>query len=236
MLGVYDSASPMTDADAQYGLKKLNQLMDMWSNMSLACYAVLQQSAPLVPGQASYTIGPGGNFNMVRPMSVLMGPGTAYTVDSNGNKYPMEVVPFDKWNMYANTSSIITSNFPCVFYYDPQFPLGIIDITPYPNTAYTMFWDSWAQLSDFTNLQTVMALPPGYELAIVSNLAILMKSAFLDGAIDPTIPVIAATSLGAIKRTNQRELLSDTDPMLVSRGSVGYNPYTDSVGSVISSS
>jgi hypothetical protein len=233
MLGVYDSASPMTDADAEFGLKKLNQLMDMWSNMSLACYSVLEQSAPLVAGQASYTIGPGGNFNMVRPISILTDPGTAYVQDSNGNNYPMSVVPRDKWNLYSNRSSIITSNFPNVLFYDPQFPLGVINITPYPNLAYTMFWDSYAQLSDFATLQVNLSLPPGYELAIVSNLAILMKSAFLDGPIDPTIPAIASESLGTIKRMNARELLAVYDSEIVSRGQVSYNPYTDSVGSVV---
>lgn len=233
MLGVYDTASPLTDADAEYGLRKLNQLMDMWSNMSLACYAVLEQSAPLVAGQAAYTIGPGGNFNMVRPLSILTDPGTAYVQDANGNNYPMSVVPRDKWNLYSNRSAIITSNFPNVLFYDPQFPLGVINITPYPNMAYTMFWDSYAQLSEFATLQTALSLPPGYELAIVSNLAVLLKPAFLDGPIDPIIPVTASESLGTIKRMNTRELVAVYDSEIVSRAQVSYNPYTDSVGSVV---
>jgi len=231
-LGVYDSASPLTDADAQFGLKKLNQLMDMWSNMSLACFAVLEQSAQLIPGQAAYTIGPGGNFDMVRPISILTDPGTAYVQDTNGNNYPMSVVPRDKWNLYSNRSSIITSNFPNVLFYDPQFPLGVINITPFPNLAYTMFWDSYAQLSDFSDLQVNLSLPPGYELAIVTNLAVLLKPAFLDGPVDPAVVVMAAESLGTIKRMNQRELVAVYDNEIVSRAQVSYNPYTDSVGSV----
>src|SRR5512146_3327199 len=186
-LGVYDTASPLTDADAEYGLTKINQMMDMWSNMSLITFAVLEQSAPLVVGQASYTIGTGWNFNMTRPLRILEDPGTAYVQDANGNNYPMQVVPRDKWNLYSNRSSIITSDFPNVLFYDPQYPLGIINITPFPSQTYTMFWDSYTQLSQFATLQTSVSLPPGYELAMVTNLAILLKPAFLDGNLDPAL-------------------------------------------------
>jgi hypothetical protein len=232
MLGAYESTSPLTDVDMQYGLRTLNRMIDSWSNYSLACYEVREQSAQLVPGQASYTIGPGGDFNMVRPLSILTDPGTAYVQDGNGNNYLMDVVPRDKWNLFANRSSIVTSNFPNVMFYDPQFPLGIINIIPYPTLAYTMFWDSMLQLSNFSNSSQQLALPEGYELAMVSNLAVLLKPAFLDGPIDPIIPVMASTSLGNIKRTNTRDLFAIYDQEIVSRGDVSYNPYTDSVGAV----
>lgn len=234
-IGAYGSGQPLTDSDAQLLLDLLNSMLDEWSNYTLACYEILEQSAPLIPGQASYTIGPGGNFNMTRPLKILTDPGTAYTIDSNGNKYQMNVVPRDKWNQYGNTSDIITSNFPVVMFYDPQFPLGVINITPYPTLAYTMFWDSMLQLSEFSSLATLVSLPPGYFIAMWSNLAVYAKPFFLDGQLDPIVPALAARTLGAIKRTNQRELYAQYDQEIVSRAQVSYNPYLDSVGSVTAS-
>lgn len=235
-IGAYDSASPLASGDAQLGLRMLTNMMDMWSNYSLACYEIQEQSAPLVPGQSAYTIGTGGNFNMTRPLSVVYGPGAAYVQDQNGNNYPVDVMQRDRWNLFGNRSNIITSNFPNAMFYDPQFPLGIINIIPYPTTAYTLFWDSTLPLQTFANLATVLSLPPGYEIAMKSNLAIILKPFFLDSQIPPELAVMAAASLGAIKRTNARDNTAIYDAEIVSRGKVSYNPYTDSVGSVVPSS
>jgi hypothetical protein len=208
----------------------------MWSNFALACYEVLEQSGALVPGQQSYTIGPGGNFNVTRPLRILQSPGTAYVQDTNGNNYPMRVVERDTWNMYSNRSNIITSNFPNVLFYDPQFPLGVINVLPYPNIAYMMFWDSLLQLTQFTSNVTVLSLPPGYEMAMVSNLAVLLYPFFFDPPIvqaKPEVVALAQSSLAAIKRTNARDNAALFEDAIVSRSQLSYNIYTDSVGSVV---
>jgi hypothetical protein len=233
MIGAYDASTPLSSADGQLLLDLLNTMLDNWSNLPLACYEILEQSAPLVPGQAVYTIGPGGNFNMTRPLKILTDPGTAYVQDSNGNNYDMRVVPRDKWNLYANRSDIITSNFPNILFYDPQFPLGVINITPFPTIAYTMFWDSMLQLSQFASLTTSVNLPPGYFMALYTNLAELAHPFFMDGPINPAIPKWAAKSLGDVKRNNIRDNYAAYDPEIVSRANLQFNIYTDTAGSVI---
>lgn len=232
-IGIYGSSDTMSSADAALGLTVLNDMIDSWSNESLSCFCILEQSAPLVVGQASYTIGTGGNFNMTRPLRILEGPGTAYVQDANGNNYPMEVVPRDKWNLYSNRSSLINSNFPNVLFYDPQFPLGRINILPYPNIAYTMFWDSYLQLSEFPLLTTAISLPPGYNAAIRHNLAAELWPFFGTGPLDQTVIYLASQAKGNIKRTNIRPEEALYDPEIVSHAQVGYNVYTDSAGSVV---
>lgn len=232
MLGVYGGGAALSTDDGALMLDLLNSLMDNWSNYTLACYEITENSVVLVPGQNQYTIGPTGQINVTRPLKILTDPGTAYIQDSNGNNYPMQVVPRDKWNMYSNRSSLINSNFPNIMFYDPQFPLGVINITPYPNIAYTMYFDSMLQLGDFASLATTVSLPPGYNIAIYSNLAVLAHPFFLDQPINPAIPPIAAKTLGDVKRTNLRENYAVYDQELVSSAQVSYNIYTDSVGSV----
>lgn len=233
LLRVYAPGEVLSDADAERGLTTLNDMLDDWSNQSLATYAILEQSAPLVPGQQSYTIGlsGGADFAMTRPLRILDGPGTAYVQDPNGNNYPMKVVPRDQWNLYGNRSEIITSNYPDTLFYDPQYPLGVINVMPVPTIAYMMFWDSYLQLADFNSLTTPFSFPPGYKRAIVTNLAVALKPYFLKAQIDPLVMKEAMDRLGNIKRTNMRENVAVMDPELVSRSQISYNPYTDRSGS-----
>jgi hypothetical protein len=235
MLGVYGTGSAIASADMQLGLSCLNDMLDSWSNESLTTFATLEQSAVLVPGQQSYTIGTGGQFNMTRPIRILEGPGTAYVQDFNGNNYDMEVVPRDKWNLYSNRSALITSDFPTILFYDNQFPLGIINIAPFPTIAYTMFWDSYLQLVDFANINTAISLPPGYTLALKTNLAVALQPYFDSAQLSQVIITRALESKGNIKRSNIRPTEALYDNEIVSRANVSYSPYTDSVGSSVGS-
>src|ERR1700744_536055 len=122
-LGVYAPGEVLSAADSSRGLQQLNAMMDSWSNETLICYAIQEQSYPLVVGQNQYTIGPGGNFNGTRPLKIIEGPVSAYIMDENSNRYPMEVIPQDRWNMIGLLTN--TSNIPDTLFYDPQYPLGI---------------------------------------------------------------------------------------------------------------
>lgn len=232
MLMVYAPGEILSDADAERSLTVLNDMVDDWSNQSLATYEVYEQSFPLVPGKQSYTIGlsGGADLAMARPIRVLVGPGTAYVQDANGNNYDMDVVPRDKWNLYGNRGIQITSNFPDTLFYDPKFPLGVINVMPVPTEAYTCFFDSYLQFSDFATLTGLSSLPPGYMRAIKTNLAVCLKPYFKTAQIDPLIIKEAADRLGNIKRTNMRENVAVMDPELVSRSLISYNPYTDRQG------
>ena len=53
----------------------------------------------------------------------------------------------------------------CAFY-DPQFPLGIVNIWPTPCQVYQCYFYSYLQLGDFPAPETNVLLPPGYNLAI----------------------------------------------------------------------
>jgi hypothetical protein len=233
-IGIYGASEPVASQDADLALDVLNDMMDVWSNEPQACYTTLEQSAVLVPGQATYLIGIGApDFNMTRPLNIIEGPGSAYTTDANGNTYNMEVVQRDKWNMYSNRSSLINSNFPSVMFYEPTFPYGTIHILPYPNIAYTMYWDSYLQLQEFPTLTTAISLPPGYNAAIRHNLAVELWPFFGSGELNKTIIFMASRSLGSVKRTNGRPAVAIYDPEIVSRAKVSYNPYSDSPGNVV---
>lgn len=218
LLGIYSPGETMTAADTSRCLSTLNQMMDQWSNLPLNCYEVLEQTAPLVPGVSSYTIGAGGAFNMTRPLKILDGPGRAYLQDASGTNYAMQVVSRDLWNSIDNRSSLVTSDIPSILFYDPQFPLGIINITPTPTQAISMFWDSMLQLTQFTGLTTTLMLPPGYERAIVTNLAVMVSPYFSGSIVSPQVAIEASQTLATIKRTNMRPINARYDPAITRIG------------------
>jgi hypothetical protein len=230
-LGVYAPGETISAADAALCLKVCNDMLDSWSNESLTCYAILEQSAPLQAGVGSYTIGTGGVFNMTRPIRILDGPGAAYLRDSNGNRYPMEVVPQDQWNLIWNLTSV-SSNIPNTLFYDAQMPLGIMNVYPLYSggLAMQMFWDSYLQLTSFAALNTTVTLPPGYTKAIQDVLAIELGPYFKPDNWSPSQALVwaASQSKGNIKRANMRLNQAVFEKVLTHRGGATWNPYSDS--------
>ncbi len=226
-LKVYGAGEDIRPADAARGLIQLNRMVDSFSNESLTTYAIREQSAPLINGKNRYSIGPGGDFDMERPLRLLYGTGTAYLLDSNANRYSVDVFPQDRWNMIWNIQRI-NSNLPNTIFYDPQFPLAFINVYPKPNVDdVTLFWDSYLPLSRFESLVTEIILPPGYEEFFESNLAIRLNRFYPTAVLSADLVAIALESKANIKRTNQRENLAGYDKDLAASRTRPYNIYSD---------
>ena len=227
-LKVYAPGVTVNAADSSRVLSCLNQMLDSWSNEHLSCYANLEQSFTLTPGLGVYTIGPTGSPTITapRPLSVTTGPGAAYLMDANNNRYSIDVIEQDQWNQIGLLTE--QSDLPDTMFYDPQYPLGIINIFPMPTTAYKIYFDARLQLQDMPNLTTAFSLPPGYMQAIKDNLVIQVWEYFRQG--DPPGWRIekAGKSLGNIKRTNIRQSPSLYDGALIAKAPGNYNIYNDS--------
>lgn len=226
-IGVYAPGEVISAADAALCLGRLNDMADQWSNESLMSYANTENSTVLVPGKYQYTIGNGGDINVTRPLRILDSPGSCYIVDSNGNRYDLVVVPQARWNVIGNIAQV-TANFPNTLFYDPQYPLGIINIYPIPNVGWTLYFDSRIQIAELSSLTAPISLPPGYKAALQDNLSCELWRFFKPDnvPIPPTTLGIAARSKGNIKRTNIKENIANYDPELVSRANGTFNIYT----------
>lgn len=225
LLQVYPPDQPLSDADLQKGLEVLNDMMDLWSNESLTCFAWLTQTFTLIPGVSQYTVGPGGHINGARPLRVSDAPGAAYLLDQSNNRYLMDVLDQLMWNTV--TTAVANSNLPDTLFYDPQFPLGIINVWPTPSVGYTCSFLSYLQLAEFPTATTAISLPPGYKRAMVTNLAVMLKPYYLDSQLDPDIKQEARETKATVKRTNMRTQVAVFDPELISRGNQVYNIYAD---------
>jgi hypothetical protein len=226
MLRVYAPGEEFSPPDGARGLSVLNDMVDSWSNESLACFAWLTQTFTLIPNKYQYTVGgAGADIAGPRPLRVSDAPGAAYLLDQNQNRYLMDVLDQLKWNTV--TTAVANSDLPNVLFYDPQLPLGIINIWPTPTVGYTCSFLSYEQLTDFSTYDTTVGFPPGYKLAFTANLAVALKPYFKDAQLDPIVEMRARESKGTIKRNNMRTQISVFDSELVSRGNAVYNIYTD---------
>lgn len=227
-LGILGRTEVPSAGEANDALVAFNAMLDSWSNgENLMSYVVLERSTTLTPGSASYTIGSGGVINSARPNGIVQ----AYIQDSGGNNFLMEVVPRDKWNQIGNRSGTITSQIPNTLFYDPQYPLGVINIFPTPLIGYTLFFDSTQDQVDFSLLTSTLSAPAGYERCYVLNLALELMSAGFPCMLDDKqlMRLInnASDAKANIKRTNIEDVISNYDDSIVSHATPTYNIFRD---------
>lgn len=225
-LGYLGRNEVLNTGDANDGLIAMNAMLDSWSNEKLMSFFTLERSFLLIVGQQTYTIGSGGYINSTRPFDIIR----AFIRDVNNLDYPIRVVPMDVWNDIGQKT--ITSQIPNTLFYDPQYPLGVINIFPTPLLGYTVFFDSTSDQIDLSALTTSISLPVGYERAYVLNLALeLMNVGFpcmLDDKSFATLVANAKEAKANIKRANIKEVIAEYDPAVVSRSQATYNIYSDS--------
>lgn len=230
-LQLYAPGEDIANVDIAKGFQSLNIMLDSWSNESLSTFCILEQSILLTPPTALYTIGPGGtgidtSKGGQRPLRIIEGPGAAYIQDTNYNNYNVDVITRAEWNMIGNRT--INSNIPNCIFYDPQFPLGQLNVFPEPNIGYTLFFDSYSQLARMPSIDVDIDLPPGYEKALQHNLAIELSSSYPIAKLSAQTVALAREAKANIKRTNSKILLSVYDPELITKATGSYNIYSDS--------
>lgn len=215
-IGVYAPGETLSAADSSRALTVLNDMLDSWSNDNLAVFARTEVTKVLTANVYQYTIGAGGAINTTRPLRVLDGYGSAYVVDTNSNRFPIDVIGQDQWNLIGNVATV-TSDGPTKLFYDAQYPLGTINLFPVPLQAWTLHFDTMLQLTDFAALGTTVSLPPGYNRAMKRNLALDLWPYFkgIDKQPPGALVRAAAMSLGSVKRTNTKMNMAMYDSALI---------------------
>lgn len=211
-IGVLTKSSVPDADESADGLVSLNNLLSSWSNESLLIYARTWEAFSIT-GAASYTIGTGQTLNTVRPISIISAYVTQGTTD-----YQLSIIPDE---VYAQIPVKTTTGIPENLNYDNGFAAGKIRLYPVANTTYTLNLLSEKQLSTFALTDTV-SLPPGWERALVYNLAVEMSPEYgVD--LDALTLAIARESKGMIslavsKNRQMTSLVSSKDR---------YSIYTD---------
>jgi hypothetical protein len=201
-LGAKESGESLTASEAEDSLNILNSMIDSMSIDGALIFKVQQEALSWAGGNATRTIGSGGDLNTTRPLRIEAG-----TFFRDGTTdYPVEIVR-DRATYDRLSSKTDTSTYPEILYYEPGSPLGKIYAYPVPSSTITLYLNTWAPLQNFPTLTEVLSLPPGYRWFLEHNLAVALSPVF-------SIPVPswvereAEKSRRRIERANHRPIVS----------------------------
>ncbi len=197
LIGAVASGESPTTQESADALEALNHLLGSWRAERLLVYSAQTEQLAMVPGTGTYTIGPSGDLDTVRPVRV----DDAY-INVGGRDYPLTVVDQGQWN--ALPDKTLTDAYPEWLLYSPLMPVGVVRLFPVPATASTLNLVTWVVLEELA-LATTLTLPPGYERALTYNLAIDLAPEF-EKEVPKAVQVVANDSLASIKRANNRPI------------------------------
>lgn len=192
------SEVPAAD-EAVDGLSSLNAMVSSWSNEAMLIYARTEDNFPLVAATATYSIGTSQTFNTTRPMLIVEAHVRQGTFD-----YPLTIISDEDYMGIVDKSEPGTPRF---INFTNGYPTATIKIWPVPNATFTLYLLTEKELSSFTLAGTV-SLPPGWEQALIYNLAVMTAPEYGQQA-DPLILNIAADSKTAIKTAIMRNRTMD---------------------------
>lgn len=194
------------------GLTALNELVAGWSNKNLLIFNKVREVFPLVVGQASYTMGPTGNFDTARPQRIenaaVLIPG------AQPIEIPIDIINQDEWAAIAVKS--VQSSVPNRLYAEGTYPLETLDPWPIPNVANSLVLYSWKPLSSFANANATVDLPPGYYRALRYNLAVEIAPEY-GKEVSAAVAAVAVESKADIMRMNSKPRHLSTDEAIRGR-------------------
>lgn len=180
-----------TIAESTLAFNALNDMVSMWGTVFIVPYHI-KESFDLIVGQASYTVGSGGDFDTVRPMLVR----SAYLVNSDDYSYPLRVIS----NIDYNRIGLKTAEGrPTKVYYVNEYPLVKLIFNKETDTVYTVYLDFKKNFTEFAAIGSTVELPNEYKEALVYNLTIKLAE---DNSVELPASVgrTAGSSLIALSR------------------------------------
>lgn len=207
-IGVIATGETPTAEQGNDGLRALNDVLERWSIESLAVYGASQSAFVTAAGQATYTIGPAGDWSGDRPVSI-----TGLYTTVQGVDYPAS-----EWSLAEyNGVGIKTMRQPIVerWVFINDAPLAQIILYPTPSEAVPIVIDAPRVLTQVAALSTVLTLPPGYASALQYATAEELSPQY-GSPIDVSARARATKAL--IKRANRTSRTMNFDSTLVSGG------------------
>jgi hypothetical protein len=228
LLGITAQGEDPSSAELIEGFDRLNEMVDGWATQRLTMQTVTRTQYALVSGQASYTIGPaaltpdwtGARPEFVDSVALLLASSTPDT------EIPLAALTEAAYQGLAMKD--MENSLPTAWYYEATMPTGTFTLWPVPDTAdNSIIVYAPAALSQFAALTTEYVLAPGYTDAIRYNLAVRLAPEY-GRQLSPDVALLAADTLGNIKRLNVAMVDLSCDPALLPRvGRYGYNIQTD---------
>ena len=173
---------------------ELNDMLESWALENLMVYVDVLESFALVASQGEYTYGTGGDFDSDRPLRIR----DECFIRSGDSDYAVRLKDLDVYRSIVNKS---TGARPRVISFLPEYPLAKVFLWPKPANTDALHLRVWKQLVAFADKTTGVNLPPGYQRAIVANLAVELSPNF-GKRVSTELAFLASQSKMTIKRAN----------------------------------
>lgn len=227
-LGVLGRRQPANADDLDLGFVTLNEWVTDLDTQRATIFVVKREVFSLVANTTSYTIGPGGTFNTVRPVRIeSVGIVTDRSLSPSFERPIGRPLSDQEYQRITNKS--LTAPHPSNIYYDHGFEgTGLGRIIPWPiptSSLCDVVLYIPRAMQEFADLSTDYAFPPGYERAIRSNLALDLAPAF-EREPQQWLVERARASMASLKRANLRPRTLSLDPAVTMTGAP-YNIWTD---------
>ena len=214
-MGILAAGEVPTADDASDALNALNRLLDQWAAENLTIYTVTRTTHAITSGDNTYTVGATGDIAITRPVFFE---GIKFQDTSTDPATEYNLVPHTEDSWAQVRLKDLTSVFPNSYYYNPTYPNGTIYLWPVPTSAtLELVLYSWTAVPQFTGLTVSASLPPGYQRAIVKNLAVDLAPAY-EKAPSQLLLEQARESKMIIQRANKRLTDMSLDPAALIQG------------------
>jgi len=230
-IGAIGAGETPNPNDAELGRLWLNRMLSSWSLQPMTIPVIVREVFDVVANQSTYTIGDGADFDTTRP-TMLTGAGLLLNSSSPPVELPRGLLTDDAYRsiqVKTLTSPLFTN-----VYYNPTFDpsgWGTIFLWPTPTTADNdLVLYRPQQLSEFADIATDYALPPGCEEALICNLAVRLCKPF-GRPVDEDLSRMARVSLATFKRANTKmaDLINDSAALGAGSMRYGYNIVTSNM-------
>ena len=151
-----------------------------------------------------------------------------YTVSLNSQTLSIPTTQIDDNDFASIGLRGLQSTYPTVWYDNGNFPLRTISFWPVPSQAFGVELWCWEPITQETDLDAELNLPPGYERYLKYKLAIEMAPEF-GMEVPPIVMQNYKESEIIVKRINQQKPVAHLSNHAASTGSQGNIPAIDIV-------
>ncbi len=220
-LGPQRKPSPAQYQDA---LEELNRLIGSLNCDRLFIYSQINVMAPLT-GSKTYTIGASANPDVIpdidapRPQAIEAA--NILSSLTQPVRYPLSIVTDLQWAEISMQD--MPNSIPQMLYNDRAYPVSTLYLWGQPVAGYLLELFYWQLVPFFQTPDDQVFLPPGYDDALVLNLALRLAPHF-QRATDPNLREDARMSLMRLMSINAPRPIASTDALGCG---CGYDVYSD---------
>lgn len=215
IIGVLASGENPSASEVQDAIVVNNLMLDAWNAERLMVFTITRSVVVSPALKQAYTLGIGGDFNLVRPARVSYVSVISLSNAAQPLELPLEMVDDAGWRNIPVKN--ISSSLPQKCYDDGGFPFRILSFWPIPSQQVNFVLYSWTPLAQFPDLATKLTFPPGYFEAIRYNGAVRLAPEF-NKSVSSDVAALAIESKARIKSVNYQPMIMSVDSALVSDG------------------